>query len=211
MNHVVLLGDSIFDNKSYVGANGKDVVTHLREVLPENWQATLKARDGSLIENVSNQLLDAPETATHFVISVGGNNAIMNADVLEMRANSSAEVFHELANRRDTFEFHYQEMLKAVLAKKLPTAVSTVYFPNFPNEQIQRVAVIALSIFNDVIIRQAFLNGLPLLDLRLICAELSDYANEIEPSDKGGKKIAEKISELLQHHDFAIRRTQIFV
>jgi hypothetical protein len=43
MAHIVLLGDSIFDNKSYVGASGIDVVTHLRETLPNDWQATLKA------------------------------------------------------------------------------------------------------------------------------------------------------------------------
>ncbi|HEX6372708.1 MAG TPA: hypothetical protein VF006_27555 [Longimicrobium sp.] len=33
MPHVVLLGDSIFDNASYV-AGGPDVVTHLRGELP---------------------------------------------------------------------------------------------------------------------------------------------------------------------------------
>jgi nicotinate (nicotinamide) nucleotide adenylyltransferase len=48
MAHIVLLGDSIFDNKTYVGENGKDVVTHLRESLPNDWQATLKATDAEI-------------------------------------------------------------------------------------------------------------------------------------------------------------------
>ncbi|HYP49736.1 MAG TPA: hypothetical protein VEQ34_02255, partial [Pyrinomonadaceae bacterium] len=83
MAHVVLLGDSIFDNKSYVGAGGKDVVAHLREAIPADWRATLKAVDGSVTGNVSRQLSDVPETATHLIISVGGNDALMNTDVLQ--------------------------------------------------------------------------------------------------------------------------------
>lgn len=211
MAHVVLLGDSIFDNKSYVGAGGKDVVAHLRETIPNDWQATLKAVDGSLIENVSRQLSSMPETATHLVVSVGGNNAIMNADVLQMRVDSSAQFLNELANRGEIFERQYREMLKTVSAKNLPIAVCTIYFPKFPDPQIQRIAVAALATFNDAIIRQAIRNGLPLLDLRFICSEKSDYANAIEPSDAGGKKIAQKIYELIEQHDFSRRRTEVFV
>lgn len=209
MAHIVLLGDSIFDNKSYVGS-GKDVVTHLREVIPADWQATLKAIDGSLIEDVSPQFSDLPDTATHLIVSVGGNNALMNTDVLQMRADSSAQVLNELANRGEVFEFQYRKMLYAVLAKNLPTAVCTIYYPNFPDPNLQRIAVAALTNFNDAIIRQAIFNNLLMLDLRLICSEQSDYANPIEPSDVGGKKIAQKIFELIEQHDFYKRRTQIF-
>ncbi len=210
MAHIVLLGDSIFDNKTYVGENGRDVVTHLRESLPNGWQATLKAMDGSLIKNVSEQLSGDTPDATHLIVSVGGNNAIMNADVLQMKAENSAEVLSEIADRCETFETHYKEMLQSVLAKKLPAAVCTVYFPNFPEAIFQRLAVTALSVFNDVIIRQAIINRLPIIDLRLICNETDDYANEIEPSDKGGRKIAAKILELVETHDFKNRKTQIF-
>jgi hypothetical protein len=210
MAHVVLLGDSIFDNKAYVGKNGKDVITHLREYLPNDWQATLKAVDGSLIENVSRQLLDILTDATHLVISVGGNNAIMNSDVLQMKAGNSAEVLQEIADRREIFERHYEKMLQNVLSKNLPTAVCTIYFPNFPEAIFQRLAVTALSVFNDVIIRQAIANNLPIIDLRLICNEAADYANAIEPSDKGGKKIAAKILELINKHEFSNRRTEVF-
>ena len=210
MAHVVLFGDSIFDNKSYVGTRGRDVITHLREILPDDWQAALEAVDGSVIEGVLRQLSSAPPDATHFVISVGGNDAIRNADVLEMRAGYAAEVFAELAKRKDLFELQYKAMLGKVLSKNIPTAVCTIYYPNFPDAQMQKLAVTALASFNDVIIRQAILNGLPILDLRLICNEASDYANPIEPSDKGGKKIAAKIYDLVKTHDFSENRTQVF-
>lgn len=211
MAHIVLLGDSIFDNKTYVGKNGKDVVAHLRESLPDDWQATLEAIDGSLIENVAQQAINAPTDATHFVISVGGNNAIMNADVLQMKVSNSAETLNEIADRCETFEFRYREMLQSVLLKNVPTAVCTIYFPNFPEPIFQRLAVTALSVFNDVIIRQAVLHNLPIVDLRLICDESGDYANDIEPSDKGGRKIAEKILQLINEHEFSNGRTQVFV
>lgn len=210
MAHIVLLGDSIFDNKSYVGARGKDVVTHLREAIPTGWRANLKAIDGSVTENVVGQVQSAPPEATHFVVSVGGNDALRNTDVLQMPANSAAEVLNELANRAASFERRYREMLETVLSKNLPTAVCTIYYPNFPDAGMQKIAVAALAIFNDAIIRQAVLAGLPLLDLRLICNENSDYANPIEPSDVGGRKIAGKIFELIREHDFSRRRTEIF-
>lgn len=209
MPHIVLLGDSIFDNKAYVGSE-PDVITHLRERIPQNWKTSLKAVDGSLVENVSRQFLDTSEDSTHFVISVGGNNAIMNADILGMKASSSAEVFEALSNRMSDFEFHYREMLKTVLSRNLPTTICTIYYPKFSEPIFQKLAIAALSSFNDAIIRQAILNKLPVLDLRLICNEDDDYANEIEPSSKGGKKIAEKILEVVKNHNFSDGKTIIY-
>jgi hypothetical protein len=210
MTHIVLLGDSIFDNGAYVGAE-PDVVSHLRGMIPENWQATLKAVDGNVAEDVRWQLPGIPPDSTHIFISAGGNNAIMNADILSLQANSAAEVFNALADRINDFEFHYREMLKAVLGLNLPTAVCTIYYPNLTEPFMQKITVAALSAFNDVIIRQAISSGIPFLDLRLICNETDDYANEIEPSGKGGRKIAAKILEVVTEHDFSKRRTQVFV
>jgi hypothetical protein len=51
--------------------------------------------------------------------------------------------------------------------------------------------------FNDVILRTAFQWHLPVIDLRLICTEASDYANPIEPSGSGGAKIARAIAGAL--------------
>jgi hypothetical protein len=189
---------------------GKDVVTHLREALPQDWKATLSAIDGSVAGDVARQIAEIPRDATHLVVSVGGNDALMNADLLQMPANSAAEILAELAKRTDVFERQYRAMLESVLSKNLPTALSTVYYPNFPERAIQRLAIAALANFNDVIIRRATLNRLPLLDLRLICSEPSDYANPIEPSDKGGKKIAAKILELTESHDFSNSRTVVY-
>ena len=57
-----------------------------------------------------------------------------------------------------------------------------------------------LCLFNEVILREAFRVGVPVVDLRLICNEASDYAESspIEPSVAGGGKIARAISRAIQ-------------
>jgi hypothetical protein len=178
--------------------------------MPDDWKATLCAVDGSLVENVRSQARDLPDDTTHIVVSAGGNNALMNADVLQLRVSSGAEVFDRLADLASAFESQYSNMLRAVLSLNKPTGVCTIYYPRMPDALVQRIAVAALSTFNDVIIKQAFLAGVPLIDLRLVCNEDSDYANEIEPSEAGGGKIAKTILRLVNEHDFEKHKTEVF-
>ncbi|HEX8144715.1 MAG TPA: SGNH/GDSL hydrolase family protein [Pyrinomonadaceae bacterium] len=210
MNHIVLLGDSVFDNAAYV-AGGPDVVEQLRKTLPGGWKATLKAVDGSVIGNVIGQLGQSPADATHLVVSVGGNDALGHAGLLGETARSVAAVLTQLADAGASFEREYEAMLEAILRRSLPTALCSIYYPRFPDPHLQRLAVTALTVFNDAILRAAFARGLPLLDLRLICDEERDYANPIEPSTRGGEKIAQAITRLVCEHDFARRRTEAYV
>lgn len=210
MKHIVLLGDSIFDNAAYVNG-GLDVIAHLRRQIPSEWKASLRAVDGSIVEGVQKQTFDLPGDATHLIVSAGGNDALLNADILQQKAESSAEVLNKLADVASEFEYHYREMLEAVLSLQKATAVCTIYYPRMPEPFVQKIAVAALTIFNDAIIRQAFSAGIPLIDLRLVCNEDSDYANEIEPSEAGSKKIASAIARLVNEHDFESCKTQAFV
>lgn len=210
MNHIVLLGDSVFDNAAYV-AGAPDVIKQLKRRLPANWKATLLAVDGSIAPDVQRQLAQIPVDAAHLVVSCGGNDALRHAGLLSEPARSMAEALTKLAEACANFEHNYRAMLDALLRKNLPLAVCTIYYPRFPDPQLQRLAVTALSVFNDAIIREAFARGLPLLDLRLICNEDADYANAIEPSAQGGEKIAAAITKLVATHDFSRRRTEAFV
>jgi len=201
MPHVLLLGDSIFDNAAYVGG-GPDVVTQLRPLLPQGWQATLRAVDGAVTSGVPRQVQQLPPGSSHLVVSVGGNDALRYSGVLDEGARSVAGAVNLLAEVREQFQREYRAMLDAVLAKKLPTAVSTIYDARYPDPLRQRLVVTGLTLFNDVITREAFTRGLPLLDLRLICDEAGDYANPIEPSVQGGAKISAAIVTLLTTHDW---------
>ena len=210
MSHVVLLGDSVFDNAAYV-PGGPDVIRQVRERLPAGWQATLRAVDGATTAGVPGQVQRLPPEATHLVVSVGGNDALGHIGVLEDTAPSIAHALNRLADIGDGFARNYRAMLDRMLVRGLPTAICTIYEPRFPDPRLQRLAVTALALFNDPIVREAASRGLPLLDLRLICDDDRDFANPIEPSVQGGAKIAGVIARLVTGHDFAARRCAVYV
>ena len=156
MPHVVLLGDSIFDNSAYT-RGGPDVVTQ--------WQ-------------------DRP-------------------------VRSSAEVLWALADASEQFERRYRRAVAAVVQKRVPVALCTIYNGYFPEAAFQRLASTALIVFNDVILRVALEHGFPVIDLRAICNEPADYANPIEPSSIGGAKIARAIVRVLDLFESDIRVSRV--
>ncbi|HKQ52180.1 MAG TPA: GDSL-type esterase/lipase family protein [Pyrinomonadaceae bacterium] len=209
MNTLVLLGDSVFDNAAYV-RGGADVTAQLKAMLPTGWAAHLRAVDGSVTSDVARQTRELPAGTSHLIVSVGGNDALGHVGILQERVGSFAEALTRLADISDEFQHDYARMLDGVLSLSLPTAVCTIYYPQLPDASLRRLAVTALTVFNDCILREATLRGLPLLDLRLICDEAEDYANPIEPSVRGGEKIAAAILRLVTEHDFTRRRTELF-
>lgn len=64
--------------------------------------------------------------------------------------------------------------------------------------------------FNDVILRVAFDQGLSVIELRLICNEPGDYANPIEPSGPGGLKIARAIAQAVGAVEGTAGRSQVW-
>lgn len=189
MNHIVLLGDSIFDNVTYTNG-GPEVIAQVRELLPNGWRASLLAVDGSTTEEVRSQILRLPVDATHLILSVGGNDAIMNSDILLQKFTSAEAALSKLADVSSRFEGKYRRAVAGCRQTGLPTTVCTIYNGNFPEPDYQRLASTALMVFNDVILRVAFEYGMSVIDLRFICSSPDDYANSIEPSSKGGAKIA---------------------
>ncbi len=80
MPHIVLLGDPVFDNISYT-QGAPDVVAQLCATLPEGWHASLSAIDGSTASDIEPHLVSISSEATHLVLSVGGNNALLVAEI----------------------------------------------------------------------------------------------------------------------------------
>ncbi|MFN3728074.1 MAG: SGNH/GDSL hydrolase family protein [Allosphingosinicella sp.] len=195
MPHLVLLGDSIFDNARYVPGE-PDVVRQVRAALPKGWTASLEAVDGATTRNVPSQTARLPKDATHLVVSMGGNDALGTSHILYENVRQVAEAVLRLRDAQERFATDYHAALDAVLARGLPTAVCTIY--DTPQTRTEQPIIrTALSVFNDVISRAAFSQGLPLIDLRLICNEDADYANPIEPSARGGEKMARAIARLV--------------
>jgi len=195
MPHIVLLGDSIFDNAAYT-EGGPDVVTQLRGLLPTGWSATLAAVDGAQAADVAAQLAQVDAAATHLVLSVGGNDALMASGLLDEPVYSSADALRLIAATVREFETRYRAAVAACLARGLPLAVCTIYHGNFPDPDYRERAIVALTALNDAIVRTACAHGLDVIDLRAVCDLPQDYANPIEPSSIGGAKIARAIARV---------------
>ncbi|KPJ78369.1 MAG: lipase [Deltaproteobacteria bacterium SG8_13] len=208
MNHVVLLGDSIFDNASYVPGK-PPVIEQLRRQLPSSWQATLLAIDGDVTRGVASQLTRLPEGTTHVVVSTGGNDALSYSHILQEPAHSVASVLERFAAIREDFRSDYRQMLQTVLRGRKQAAVCTIY-DAVPG--LDRMSVTALSLFNDIILNEAFDASIPVIDLRMVCDKPSDYSviSPIEPSAEGGAKIVNAIVNLLENHDFQTQRSVIY-
>jgi hypothetical protein len=208
MGHVVLLGDSIFDNARYV-PDRPPVIEQVRRSLPTGWTATLVAVDGHVASDVGSQLPRVPGSATHLFVSVGGNDALGESGILRHAVASVAEALAILNDVQAQFRTDYQEMLRLVLELDRPTTLCTIYeaIPGLEPE-----ARTALGIFNDVILRSAFLGGLPVIDLRTVCTLASDFSHvsPIEPSVTGGAKISRLIGQVATVHDFSRRQTSVY-
>ena len=79
--------------------------------------------------------------------------------------------------------------MEQLIGLRRPATICTIYNGALPAAEA-RLARIGLMMFNDVILRSAFEQRLDVIELRAICHEACDYANPIEPSGKGGRKIA---------------------
>ena len=192
-HHIVLLGDSSFDNGAYTGGE-PDVCGHLRVIVPAPWTASSVAIDGSTIADLGAQLRGMPAAASHLVVSIGGNDALTHWGALRMPAVTIADALMEWTGRVNEFERAYRAAVADVLAAGRATTICTIYNGRLDSPRAE-AARLALRLFNDAILRVAFGHRLPVIDLRLVCAEPSDYATPIEPSGPGGLKIAQAIAE----------------
>jgi lysophospholipase L1-like esterase len=221
-SNVVLLGDSIFDNGSYVKEGEADVLWHLRrELQPFGLGATLLAQDGAVTANVFDQMARL-NGATHLVISCGGNDSLQVRYGLYELLNLTHTPFglikrlvhchpvRLLLKIRKEFLCNYKHLLQEAQETGLPVIICTIYDKCAGIKGYERLF---LSIFfNKIIIRQAPSVGIPIIDLRTLCGEPDDYSeiSPIEPSTKGAAKIAKRIALVVTKHSFKFPKTVIY-
>ena len=206
--HIVLLGDSIFDNGGYVD-KGDSVIEQLNRKLTPNVKATLLAVDGDVTTDIYAQLENLPEDTSHVFISCGGNVALRIANVLNQTVESVGQAMDIFTEVKTEFEQRYSNMISAVRNKTDKISICTVH-DSVP-EYSQR-ALTALSMFNEVILKEAFKVQSPVLDLRLACNESIDYSSisPIEPSKFGAKKISDLITIVTKEHCFSNGKSIIY-
>ena len=191
MRHVALLGDSSFDNGSYTKGQ-PDVAAHLRSVLGSELKVTLLAVDGATTIDVGPQLGRVRDDMSHLVLSIGGNDALLNAGLLDTPVRSTADALDLFGAAVDAFEENHRRVTEALAELGRELVVCTIYNGNLALPEGPRARV-ALRMFNDAIVRSARAVDAHVIDLRAVCCTADDYANPIEPSGLGGRKIAEAI------------------
>lgn len=202
--HLILLGDSVFDNQAYV-APGQAVATQLQRLMQPGGQLSLLAVDGHVSEDVSTQLRHFPPDASHIALSVGGNDALGCLPALQADCANVLQALESLAGLQQQFNERYRQAFHAAHSKCIPMMVCTIYdaVPGLP-----RPLKTALSLFNDVITRTALEFDVPILDLRTLLSEASDYSgvSPIEPSEEGGAKIAAALAEWVAAYPTLMRQ-----
>lgn len=207
--NIVLIGDSIFDNAGYVN-DGESVIAQLNQKLPKNTKATLLAVDGDVTDDVFDQLKELPNDTTHVFVSCGGNDALRIASILNKPVESVGQAMDVFTQVKNQFEDRYSRMI-TTLSKKVKNIIVCTVYDSVP-EYSER-ALTALSMFNDIILKEAFRINAPIIDLRLACNEAKDYSSisPIEPSKHGAKKITDLIVTVTQTHCFSKKKSSIYV
>ena len=111
MKHIILAGDSIFDNRPYVEDNQPAVIDQLTKAVGARNKATLRAVDGAVTANVAEQLRDIPSSSTHLVISVGGNDGLQATSIFRQPVTTVGEALQKLYQLRVRFEREYRDMV----------------------------------------------------------------------------------------------------
>ena len=88
---ILLLGDSIIDNKSYVLSNELDVTEHLKGLFSDdiNTKVENHAVDGDTMHDLEKGQLGVNKLsdASHIIVSIGGNDLLQNISFLQFFAN----------------------------------------------------------------------------------------------------------------------------
>lgn len=205
MANIVLLGDSIIDNKTYVGSNERSVEEHLNELSNEN--IIRIALDGDTTKDVlNNQLKKIDPETTHAVLSIGGNDLLDQIDILFTEtAYTLAAALDKIVLILDSVENNYQKIIKKLIELDVKILLCTVYEGDLKRDPIlsliEKQGLAMVSLLNDSITLLAKKYNIDVLELRNIFVTPEDYANPIEPSHIGGEKYAKKILEWVESND----------
>lgn len=197
--HIVLAGDSVFDNDGYVlGEPG--VIEQLRTSLPKDCSADKIAVDGDCIRHIRAQLKRLPTHATDLIVSVGGNDVLQHAGLLQ-KITEASDLPGLIKGPLAFFREDYAEMLTWVSATGLRIRACTIYTAVPLAEAVFRqFAPLAIGEFNQVILEEADKVRIPVIRLDEVCTEEEDYSkvSPIEPSAIGGQKIVNHLIDVLR-------------
>jgi hypothetical protein len=187
---IVLLGDSILKNNSYV-PDGKAVDNILEERSlknDKNIELYSLAENNSKIVDVYSQInkipLDINNKSTTIFLSSGGN------DILSFYVDQHGDISD--TGFLNTMLAAYKKLIKGIQTRVdlCQIVLLDIYYPT-SNQFAQYKPI--LEEWNSLIANYARENSLGLLQISQIVTSNDDFTLGIEPSEKGGEKIAQSI------------------
>ena len=205
MNRVVLFGDSIIDNKTYVSHGEFSVLEHLENI--SNYEYIQVAYDGHTTFDVQNKQLHLStiEKPSHIVLSVGGNDLLQNLSYLSNGpiSNVNEAVTGIQQHIFEPLEQRFETIIEELSSQRANLLICTVYEGDLGRtdefKDVLDSSKIMVSSFNDIVYKTAKKYNADVLELREIFITSDDYANPIEPSHIGGEKLAKAIKEWVEN------------
>ena len=181
MNNIVLIGDSILNNSSYVTSD-KSVVGILKTKTNNIFNF---AKDGATINDCYNELnkipLELNKSDTYIFISAGGNNILKNN--IQLDESTIKTLFSD-----------YMEFIKAVRTKFSSAKINilNLYMPSNPRYQSHKSSI---DQWNNLINQYSSKVGemYNVINLNTLLTSSNDFVYDIEPSITASQKIANVI------------------
>jgi len=199
-HHVSLLGDSIIDNKVYVGEGELSVTEHLQHKSSSYF--TMIAVDGDTTKDVlDNQLDNLKESVSHIVLSIGGNDLLQNLHLLQDETSGMKFALEKCSELISQIQENYIKILEHLSQYDAKVLLCTVYEGDLESDlllaEYDKAGQVMLKMHNDTVYYLASKFEVDVLELRNIFTNKEDYANPIEPSHIGGEKLAKAIIQWL--------------
>ena len=178
---IILLGDSILKNNKYV-KDGQSVEDFLRQKMTKVNSVYCFAKDDSIIQDVYKQINRIKiDRSSIIFLSIGGNNILQGGESLSRIFKQYMELVDDIIKKNDC---------KLILINLYyPTDIKYLkYYPSIQkwNEML------------NIYVRDTKTVGqqIQVLDASAILTTPSDFTSEIEPSEIGGRKLANKIAAI---------------
>ena len=209
---ITFIGDSVIDCKAYTKA-GKGTVEYFAEIYANStYMARIndQSRDGDTIYDCIDKANQINEATELVVVSAGGNDLLSLMPMIQDIDDTN--LLHGLLiSELDKLTIAYETMLQQWKQKNRDFLLLSVYEGNLAyNPQrfygFDYTAKAIVSMWNDRLSRIAREHDkrnsgmYDVLDLREFMSSQC-YYNEIEPNDRGARRIAKHISRYINEHN----------
>tara|TARA_A100001015_G_scaffold12651_1_gene14903 strand:+ start:1165 stop:1809 length:645 start_codon:yes stop_codon:yes gene_type:complete len=178
VTHIVLLGDSIFQNNNYV-PKSKSVEYLLKEKL--SIPSLVLAQDNAIIYDIPKQYNSMPlnlnAKTTNLYISIGGNDLL---NLYEHNNTNNSKLFNMV------WEIYKKTILMLIDSTQCNIILTDIYFISDPNYSKY---IPMIKKWNSNLYQFADQHKLNVFKISKILTQPKDFTNSIEPSVIGGNKM----------------------